>query len=281
MSTPQHLSKTIILNDNTGGAGGTLQVTLGGYKGQPQCQVGVANKKDDVSERHRLDKGREEEGCHKEENRYSHTRHFPKTVTKKPENHYSHTGHFQNSNAIKKPENHYSQTRHFPKSSTTKKPENQYSTTRHFPKSNATKKPDSDVNDHVYHALDMSGEKSDAHKDPQVGKNVYHILEEEAGDNSHIQEKENEYSALQGPGDDDDTCKNGQEGKHEYHVLEGPGDNSDTNADIQEGEHKYHVLEGLRDYSDTNMDIQEGEHEYHVLEGMTPELEGEEGDEQG
>ena len=169
----------------------------------------------------------------------------------KPENQYSKTTHLQNSNAIKKPENHYSQTRQTPKpSSAANKPESpQYSTVG---KSNATKKPDGGVNDRVYHALDTSGENSDAHKDQQDGENVGNI--------NDTRERENEYSApnRQG-GSDGHISKDAQEGNHEYHVLEGP-------------EHEYHVLEGLGDSNDTNEGIQERDHEYHILEGMTPEL---------
>ena len=166
----------------------------------------------------------------------------------KSENQYSKTAHLQNSNAIKKSENHYSQTRQTPKpSSAANKPESpQYSTVG---KSNATKKLDGGINDRVYHALDMSGENSDEHKDQQDGENEYSAPDRQGGSNGHI-------------------SKDAQEGGHEYHILEGP-------------EHEYHVLEGQGDSHDTNEGIQERDHEYHVLEGMTPELEGsEEGEEE-
>ena len=183
----------------------------------------------------------------------------------KPENHYSKTTHLQNSNATKKPENHYPQSRQTPKlSSAANKPESpQYSTVG---KSKATKKPDGGVNDRVYHALDMSGENSDEHKDQQDGENEYSAPDRQGGSDGHIskdaQEGDHEYHVLEGQ-------------EHEYHVLEGPGEeNSETSTGIQS--HEYHVLEGQGDSysSDTNEGIQERDHEYHVLEGMTPELEG-------
>lgn len=253
--------------------GGTPRVSTGYNRDQPQNQAGAASRKDDASEHygHPLDKDKEKDSCYKEENGYSHTRHFPK----KPENHYSHTGHLQNSNV--KPENHYSQTRHFPTSkSATKKPEGHYSTTKHFPKSSTTKKQDRGVDDHVYHALDVSGEKADAHKKQEDGEDVYRALEEATGDNCDIEEGEIEYSVPYGQqGNNNNTCTTGYHvlgetgqtsdtniyagpgGGHEYHILEGPGENSGgTNASgVQEEEvqHEYHVLEGSGDNGNTSL----------------------------
>ena len=56
----------------------------------------------------------------------------------------------------------------------------------------------------MYHALDISGKKSDAHKDQKVKENVYHILDGQ-GNNSDIQKRESEYHVLKEPGDNDDT----------------------------------------------------------------------------